>query len=111
MRVQTIQQANMSIFTYGIKTATPIPQVQFTVDCTKFRDPTGSKVLRKLIGNDPSVKKFVSHDDRLEGVFNDLINTIKDIRQIQAPAGWFSLAFFDHHGRLTAPAVAELFCE
>lgn len=108
MRVTNINESELSIFTFGLKTDTPILKTQVLVDVRNFRDPAGAKSLKNKLGTNPEVQKYVSHDPRLSSVFDGIVMWIKDIKNQRPQGGYLSLSICDHHGKQLAPAVGEL---
>ena len=111
----------VGIYSFGVK-GNITPKCQFTVDVTKFRDPSGQKQFKNLNGIDPEVRDWVGEDARMAGVVENCLLIADDLLKPKAVAdgekttvapasAWLSIAFKDHHGRWAAPAVAELVAE
>lgn len=113
-RVST-PSAEIGIYSFGRLTNTkdrmPV-SAQYFIDVSGLRDPSSNRGFRKLYddGRAEDIQNYVKDDPRIDAIF-DAVRMIAhlNLRSPQtADLKWLSIAFRDHHGRWTAPAVAEI---
>lgn len=112
MQVDDPKNAQMSIFTFGLKDikANELPVTQLTISAINLRDPTGSKSFHNLDGRSGLVQKYLSDDPRVDSLLDDICRTVADIRTVNG-ANWVSVSIYDHHGKMSSVALAELLGE
>lgn len=119
--VHGASRASIGVYSFGTKNA-PEPQrqfAQFEFDVSKLRDPQGQKQFSGSNGLDKRVQEWLKADTRISGLVLECLLIADDLvkfktkvdgpkTELAQASSWLSLSFKEHHGKWTAPAIAEV---
>lgn len=104
-----VNKSEVSIYTWGKKEAKEsYHNPRWIIDVSDWRNPECNAAMRKYPdGRNPEVIKWMEEDPRV-GVLSKQLRSISHMMLRSMKDTWITIGIIDHHGKWTAPAIAEI---